>query len=140
VVWLAWNLSYRVLCSSIRDGICILAVHFQSDSTAFNAADHGRQNIQGRHSELRADNDLEINIKAEQEIELSCSTSNTKMPFSSPWSKKLGVSFEKPAVRRTLGVRKIGGSWSGAIIDGFTASGDHRQHLCSAAGVEHGSV
>src|SRR5204862_2102926 len=28
------------------------------------------QNVQGRHSELRAENDFEINIKAEQEIEL----------------------------------------------------------------------
>jgi uncharacterized membrane protein len=28
------------------------------------------QNIQGRHSELRADNDLEINLKAEAEIEV----------------------------------------------------------------------
>lgn len=28
------------------------------------------QNIQGRHSELRAENDLDINVKAEQEIEV----------------------------------------------------------------------
>lgn len=28
------------------------------------------QNLQGRHSELRAENDLEINIKAEKEIEV----------------------------------------------------------------------
>ena len=28
------------------------------------------QNIQGRHSELRADNDLEVNVKAEAEIEV----------------------------------------------------------------------
>jgi hypothetical protein len=35
---------------------------------------------------------------------------------------------------------KISGSWSGAIVDGFTAFGDHRQHLRSAAGLEHGSL
>jgi uncharacterized membrane protein len=29
-----------------------------------------RQNIQGRHAEARAEHDLEVNIKAEQEIEL----------------------------------------------------------------------
>ena len=28
------------------------------------------QNLQGRHSEARAENDLEVNIKAEKEIEL----------------------------------------------------------------------
>jgi uncharacterized membrane protein len=28
------------------------------------------QTIQGRHAELRADSDLEINVKAEQEIEV----------------------------------------------------------------------
>ena len=28
------------------------------------------QNIQGRHSELRAQHDLEVNVKAEREIEI----------------------------------------------------------------------
>jgi len=28
------------------------------------------QNIQGLHSEIRAENDLQVNIKAEQEIEI----------------------------------------------------------------------
>jgi hypothetical protein len=51
------------------------------------------QNVQGRHSEMWADHDLEVNVKAEEEIEVSCSTLNIRTQFSSPWWENLASVF-----------------------------------------------
>jgi uncharacterized membrane protein len=71
VVWLAWNtlspghfrfdpamgfVLYLFLCNVIQ--ILLMPLIMVG------------QNLQGRHSELRAENDLEVNIKAEKEIEV----------------------------------------------------------------------
>jgi uncharacterized membrane protein len=58
------------------------------------------QNVQGRHSELRADNDLDINIKAEQEIEVILQHLEYQNAILIAMVEKLGVNFEKP-VRST---------------------------------------
>jgi uncharacterized membrane protein len=58
------------------------------------------QNLQGRHSELRADNDLEINIKAEQEIEVILQHLEYQNAILIAMVEKLGVNFERPAGRR----------------------------------------
>ncbi|HMI73642.1 MAG TPA: DUF1003 domain-containing protein [Steroidobacteraceae bacterium] len=58
------------------------------------------QNVQGRHSELRADNDLEINIKAEQEIEVILQHLEYQNAILIAMVEKLGVNFEKPVGRR----------------------------------------
>jgi uncharacterized membrane protein len=57
------------------------------------------QNVQGRHSELRADNDLEINIKAEQEIEVILQHLEYQNAILIAMVEKLGVNFEKPVGR-----------------------------------------
>jgi uncharacterized membrane protein len=49
------------------------------------------QNIQGRHSELRADNDLEINVKAEAEIEVILQHLEYQNALLISMVKKLGV-------------------------------------------------
>jgi uncharacterized membrane protein len=49
------------------------------------------QNIQGRHSELRADNDLEINLKAEAEIEVILQHLEYQNALLIAMVKKLGV-------------------------------------------------
>lgn len=54
------------------------------------------QNVQGRHSELRADNDLEINIKAEQEIEVILQHLEYQNAILIAMVEKLGVNLEKP--------------------------------------------
>ena len=75
------------------DGVRILAIHFQSDSAFVNAAG---QNIQGRHAELRADSDLEINIKAEGEIEVILHHLEYQNALLIAMAEKLGISVEKP--------------------------------------------
>jgi uncharacterized membrane protein len=42
------------------------------------------QNLQGRHSELRAENDFEVNVKAEMEIETSSTTWSSRTKCWSP--------------------------------------------------------
>jgi uncharacterized membrane protein len=55
-----------------------------------------RQNIQGRHSELRAESDLEVNIKAEAEIELVLEHLEYQNSFLIAMVEKLGDSIERP--------------------------------------------
>jgi uncharacterized membrane protein len=57
------------------------------------------QNVQGRHSELRADNDLEINIKAEQEIEVILQHLEYQNAILIAMVEKLGVNLKSPSVR-----------------------------------------
>jgi uncharacterized membrane protein len=58
------------------------------------------QNVQGRHSELRADNDLEINIKAEQEIEVILQHLEYQNAILIAMVEKLGVKLEKTVHER----------------------------------------
>src|ERR1700684_405705 len=54
------------------------------------------QNIQGRHSELRADNDLEINVKAEQEIDVILQHLEYQNALLVAMVEKLGVQVVRP--------------------------------------------
>src|ERR1700689_5772439 len=49
------------------------------------------QNIQGRHSQLRADNDLQVNVKAEAEIEVILQHLEYQNALLISMVKKLGV-------------------------------------------------
>ncbi len=52
------------------------------------------QNIQGRHSELRADRDLDVNIKAEREIEIIMEHLEYQNTILIAMVEKLGVPFQ----------------------------------------------
>ena len=52
------------------------------------------QNVQGRHSELRADHDLEVNVKAEGEIEVILEHLEYQNTILIAMVKKLGVSLD----------------------------------------------
>jgi uncharacterized membrane protein len=52
------------------------------------------QNIQGRHSELRADRDLDVNIKAEREIEIIMEHLEYQNTMLIAMVAKLGVNFD----------------------------------------------
>jgi uncharacterized membrane protein len=54
------------------------------------------QNVQGRHSELRADSDLDVNVKAEQEIEVILQHLEYQNALLIAMVEKLGVSVESP--------------------------------------------
>jgi uncharacterized membrane protein len=54
------------------------------------------QNIQGRHSELRAENDLEVNVKAESEIEMILQHLEYQNALLIAMVEKLGVSLDQP--------------------------------------------
>jgi uncharacterized membrane protein len=56
------------------------------------------QNVQGRHSELRADSDLDVNVKAEQEIEVILQHLEYQNALLIAMVEKLGVSVESPAL------------------------------------------
>ena len=59
------------------------------------------QNIQGRHSELRADRDLDVNIKAEREIEIIMEHLEYQNTMLIAMVGKLGVNFDDAAPRAT---------------------------------------
>lgn len=52
------------------------------------------QNVQGRHSEARADYDLEVNLKAEKEIEVVLQHLEYQNTILIAMVEKLGVSFD----------------------------------------------
>jgi uncharacterized membrane protein len=52
------------------------------------------QNVQGRHSEIRADHDLEVNVKAEKEIEVVLQHLEYQNTVLMAMVQKLGVSFD----------------------------------------------
>jgi uncharacterized membrane protein len=54
------------------------------------------QNIQGRHSELRAESDLDVNMKAEAEIEIVLEHLEYQNALLIAMVEKLGVSIERP--------------------------------------------
>ncbi len=51
------------------------------------------QNVQGRHSEIRADQDLEVNVKAEAEIEVVLQHLEYQNTILIAMVEKLGVRF-----------------------------------------------
>jgi uncharacterized membrane protein len=53
------------------------------------------QNVQARHSELRADNDLDVNIKAEEEIEIILQHLEYQNALLIAMVEKLGISIRK---------------------------------------------
>jgi uncharacterized membrane protein len=53
------------------------------------------QNIQGRHSELRAQHDLEVNVRAEEEIEVILSHLEYQNSILIAMVQKLGVSIDE---------------------------------------------
>jgi uncharacterized membrane protein len=53
------------------------------------------QNIQGRHAEARAENDLEVNIKAEEEIEVILEHLEYQNTILIAMLQKLGLSVEE---------------------------------------------
>ena len=52
------------------------------------------QNVQGRHSEIRAEHDLEVNVKAEGEIEVVLQHLEYQNTILIAMVEKLGVSFD----------------------------------------------
>jgi uncharacterized membrane protein len=52
------------------------------------------QNVQGRHSEIRADHDLDVNVKAEKEIEVVLQHLEYQNSILMAMVQKLGVSFD----------------------------------------------
>jgi len=52
------------------------------------------QNVQGRHSEIRADHDLEVNVRAEKEIEVILQHLEYQNTILIAVVEKLGVSFD----------------------------------------------
>ncbi|MBV8060977.1 MAG: DUF1003 domain-containing protein [Alphaproteobacteria bacterium] len=53
------------------------------------------QNVQGMHAEKRAENDLEINVKAEQEIEVILQHLEYQNTLLLALMKKLGMEVEE---------------------------------------------
>ena len=52
------------------DGLRVLAVHIQRDPDIAHAIDHGWSKLAGPPREVRAEHDLEVNVRAEREIEV----------------------------------------------------------------------
>ena len=52
------------------------------------------QNVQGRHSEMRAEHDLEVNVKAEQEIEVVLQHLEYQNAILIAMVEKLGVKLD----------------------------------------------
>ena len=57
------------------------------------------QNIEGRHSEIRAEHDLEVNVKAEKEIEVVLQHLEYQNSILMAMVQKLGVSFDDTSVK-----------------------------------------
>jgi uncharacterized membrane protein len=65
------------------------------------------QNVQGRHSEARADYDLEVNLKAEKEIEVVLQHLEYQNTILIAMVEKLGVSFHDTASEIGAGRNKL---------------------------------
>jgi uncharacterized membrane protein len=52
------------------------------------------QNVQGRHSDIRADHDFDVNVKAEKEIEVVLQHLEYQNSILMAMVQKLGVSFD----------------------------------------------
>ncbi|HZT41356.1 MAG TPA: DUF1003 domain-containing protein [Chthonomonadaceae bacterium] len=73
------------------------------------------QNVQGRHSERRAESDLEINVKAEQEIEVILQHLEYQQQILMELVKALGVKLEAAIAEK--GVGTLPGSGAAAASD-----------------------
>ncbi|MBI3441910.1 MAG: DUF1003 domain-containing protein [Proteobacteria bacterium] len=60
------------------------------------------QNIQGRHSELRAEHDLEVNVKAEQEIEIVLHYLEYQNNLLLKMVEKMGIDLREVLTQKTL--------------------------------------
>jgi len=60
------------------------------------------QNVQGRHSEIRADHDLEVNVKAEGEIEIVLQHLEYQTKILIAMVEKLGVNFDSTSREMNL--------------------------------------
>jgi uncharacterized membrane protein len=60
------------------------------------------QNVQGQHSEMRAEHDLEVNVKAEQEIEIVLQHLEYQNAILIAMVEKLGVSLDHTLREKTL--------------------------------------
>jgi len=97
IVWLAWNLLVpRELQFDPPTAFAFWLFIYNLIQLLLMPLIMVGQNVQGRHSELRADNDLEINIKAEQEIEVILQHLEYQNAILIAMVEKLGVNFEKP--------------------------------------------
>jgi uncharacterized membrane protein len=59
------------------------------------------QNVQGQHSEMRAQHDLEVNVKAEEEIEVILQHLEYQNEILIAMVEKLGVSIDHTLRERT---------------------------------------
>jgi uncharacterized membrane protein len=57
------------------------------------------QNIQGKHSEIRAEHDLEVNIKAEEEVEVILQHLEYQNKILIAMVGKLGISMDEAAAK-----------------------------------------
>jgi len=60
------------------------------------------QNVQGRHSEMRAEHDLAVNVKAEEEIEVILEHLEYQNAILIAMVEKLGVSLDETLHERVL--------------------------------------
>ena len=58
------------------------------------------QNVQGRHSEIRAEHDLEVNVKSEEEIEVILQHLEYQNEILIAMVEKLGVNLDHKALHR----------------------------------------
>ena len=79
------------------------------------------QNVQGRHSERRAQNDLEVNVKAEQEIEVILQHLEYQQQILMELVKALGVKIEAAIAEKTVGSH-LGPNVTVAMADGSDAT------------------
>ena len=94
---------YLGAAAHYRQALEIVSNERNVHDVAWAKAHNGLGNIasrRGRHAEARAEYDLEVNVKAEQEIEVILQHLEYQNAILIAMVEKLGVSFEKP-VRST---------------------------------------
>jgi uncharacterized membrane protein len=100
VVWLAWNLLVpRALQFDPPTAFAFWLFISNLIQLLLMPLIMVGQNVQGRHSELRADVDLEINIKAEHEIEVILQHLEYQNAILIAMVEKLGVTLKSPSAR-----------------------------------------
>jgi len=69
LLWLTWNtLSPASSRFDPFPAFVFLALYFKYGANILNALIMVGQNLQSKHAEIRAENDFEVNLKAEKEI------------------------------------------------------------------------
>jgi uncharacterized membrane protein len=96
VVWLAWNLLVpRALQFDPPTAFAFWLFISNLIQLLLMPLIMVGQNVQGRHAELRADSDLEVNVKAEAEIEVILQHLEYQNSLLIALVQKLGVSVDK---------------------------------------------